>query len=64
MNQEKMEMQAAMDAENAKMKAEKEKEVKKETKEDYIDFTPFKPKKITLPKVEIQKPSGPLPFQV
>ena len=31
---------------------------------DFIDFTMPPPKKITLPKVEIQKPTGPLPFQV
>lgn len=30
---------------------------------DFIDFTMPPPKKITLPKVEIKKPEGPLPFQ-
>ena len=65
MNQAKLEMQREMDAENARMQQQnKKEEPKKETKEEFIDFTPFKPKKIILPKVEIQKPSGPLPFQV
>lgn len=64
MNQAKLEMQREMDAENARMQQQnKKEEPKKETKEEFIDFTPFKPKKIILPKVEIQKPSGPLPFQ-
>ena len=31
---------------------------------DFIDFTMPPPKKITLPKLEIKKPEGPLPFQV
>ena len=30
----------------------------------FIDMTMPPPKKITLPKVEIKKPDGPLPFQV
>ena len=58
-----IEAQAAIDAEKAKNeKAKQEKDPRKEP--DFIDFTMPAPKKITLPKVEIQKPKGPLPFQV
>ena len=47
---------AAANAANQKPDVRKDK--------DFIDFSMPPPKKITLPKVEIKKDFGPLPFQV
>ena len=56
-NLEKLEAQAASDA-----AVKSAMDVRKDP--DFIDFTMPPPKKITLPKVQIEKPDGPLPFQV
>ena len=56
---EEMEQQATMEAAS---KSAANNDPRKAA--DFIDFTMPPPKKITLPKVEIQKPDGPLPFQV
>jgi len=55
---EEMEQQATMEAAS---KSAANNDPRKAA--DYIDFTMPPPKKITLPKVVIQKPDGPLPFQ-
>lgn len=55
---EEMEQQATMEAAS---KSAANNDPRKAA--DFIDFTMPPPKKITLPKVEIQKPDGPLPFQ-
>ena len=58
-NFEREQQEKAMAAANA---ANQKPDVRKD--KDFIDFSMPPPKKITLPKVEIKKDFGPLPFQV
>ena len=59
MNFEKEQQEKAMAAAAA---AQPKQDIRKD--KDFIDFSMPPPKKITLPKVEIKKDFGVLPFQV